>query len=719
MAIPALRIWYRSTFGHAAVGCVLLWAAMPPLNLWPLAWLAPIWWVLLIRQRQWPGEAESEEQRATQTVAGGEPRAESGEQAADLSLAPSPPPSISPSRSPRLHAALLLLASCGFFAAWLAVTGLSLKVQYHGYWAAELAFWPVGLALLAVAAHLARRRPYVVLWLVGFAFLLAAIHWLRLPHWATGFAWLLISAFFAFWLPLFVGLSRVAVHVLRVPVVVAAPMVWTGVELLRAHSMTGVTHGSLGYAQYPWIALIQVADLAGVYGVSFIVMFVAACLARMVGAESREQRAESGGLRIKEGESGRGGEGESVVPSSVVFVPSPPLPLAPSPPRPLALSRPARIAYWPLLPAAAMLAAALAYGYWRMSGTYTQPGPRIALIQGAAGPQAELDEAVRYQIFVDYVSLSRKALGKYNLPASASPLDLLVWPETMFVQNYRTWNDDAIWDRELARVPEQQHLAWRDEGRRTLALMAQTFNVPLLIGVTRQHFETQDRPHYLNSAVLVTPGHDLPGRYAGPTGPPPGCYDKNYVLMFAEYVPLAEYFPVLQRLTPLSVGAEAAEQPVALRLGRFRISPNICYESVLPHEIGRQIRTLQDQGNEPDVLVNLTNDAWFWGASELDMHLIRGVFRAVECRKPFLICANAGISASIDSDGHVVVRGDRGLEDTLLAETRIDQRRSWYLAHGDWLPGGCLAICVAVTLVGSWSAMRRQRSAGSVARNDA
>ena len=37
--------WYRSTFGQALIGAVLLWAALPPLGLWPLAWIAPVWWV--------------------------------------------------------------------------------------------------------------------------------------------------------------------------------------------------------------------------------------------------------------------------------------------------------------------------------------------------------------------------------------------------------------------------------------------------------------------------------------------------------------------------------------------------------------------------------------------------------------------------------------------------------------------------------------------------
>ena len=73
------------------------------------------------------------------------------------------------------------------------------------------------------------------------------------------------------------------------------------------------------------------------------------------------------------------------------------------------------------------------------------------------------------------------------------------------------------------------------------------------------------------------------------------------------------------------------------------------------------------------MLVNLTNDGWFWGSSELDMHLACGVFRAVECRKPLLIAANTGFSAWIDGDGRIVHKGRAATPDVLLAEVRVDR----------------------------------------------
>jgi apolipoprotein N-acyltransferase len=111
------------------------------------------------------------------------------------------------------------------------------------------------------------------------------------------------------------------------------------------------------------------------------------------------------------------------------------------------------------------------------------------------------------------------------------------------------------------------------------------------------------------------------------------------------------------------------------------------------------------------VLVNLTNDGWFWGSSELDMHLVCGVFRAVECRKPLLIAANTGFSAWIDGDGRILARGPRRATAVLLAEVAPDPRGSWYLEHGDWAAGVCLSACLAFAAAGIWGGFRNRRRA--------
>ena len=148
-------------------------------------------------------------------------------------------------------------------------------------------------------------------------------------------------------LPLHVGLARVAVHRLGVSAVIAAPVVWTGLELARGHVLGGFTMASLGHTQYRWTELIQVSDLAGAYGVGFVVMFLAACLGRMLPISDTATASRSGGV----------------------------------PRGPRHGSR-KRFALWPAAPAALMLAAVLAYGYARIDRGEERPAARIAADSG-------------------------------------------------------------------------------------------------------------------------------------------------------------------------------------------------------------------------------------------------------------------------------------------------------------------------------------------------
>ena len=156
--------------------------------------------------------------------------------------------------------------------------------------------------------------------MVGRLYLLArALHWLRLPHPETSLGWLALSGYLGCYLPAFVALSRVAVHALRISSIIAAPVIWAGLELAQSHLLTGINIATPGHSQYRWIELIQISDLAGGYAVSFVILFVAACLARMLPIDG------------------------------------------------------ARRTFWPLVPAGAVMAVVLGYGYARMAGEHVRP----------------------------------------------------------------------------------------------------------------------------------------------------------------------------------------------------------------------------------------------------------------------------------------------------------------------------------------------------------
>ena len=169
-----------------------------------------------------------------------------------------------------------------------------------------------------------------------------------------------------------------------------------------------------------------------------------------------------------------------------------------------------------------------------------------------------------------------------------------------------------------------------------------------------------------------------------------------HLVMFGEYIPLFDIWPSLYKLTPLGEGVTAGAGPVAERIGGVLFAPSICYETVIPQLFRKQIHQLRGESREPDVLVNVTNNGFFWGSSELDLHLMCGVFRAVECRKPLLIAANTGFSAWIDADGRVVEQGPRREPGFIIADVELDDRGSFYLEYGGWLELIYFVPCIAL-----------------------
>ena len=141
---------------------------------------------------------------------------------------------------------------------------------------------PVGWLLLIRYDRLPGRRPYRSLTLAGLLHWLAVLQGIRLAHPALYLGWFALAAYLAVYPVLFVLLSRVAVQRWRVSIIVAAPIVWTGLELVRGHAITGFSMALLGHTQVSCITLLQIADVFGAYGVSFVVMLVAAALARML-----------------------------------------------------------------------------------------------------------------------------------------------------------------------------------------------------------------------------------------------------------------------------------------------------------------------------------------------------------------------------------------------------------------------------------------------------
>ncbi|MCH8047651.1 MAG: apolipoprotein N-acyltransferase [Planctomycetes bacterium] len=502
---------------------------------------------------------------------------------------------------------------------------------------------PIGWLLLVRRPKLSGRRSYGLIYLAGVIHCLATLQWVSRPHWSAAFGLLALALYIGVYTPAFIGLTRVAVHRCRMPLPLAAPVVWMGLELVRGHFLGGFGFALLGHTQWRVTPLIQISDLAGAYGVGFLVMLVAACIT-------------------------------------------------------VALPRDGRPAMLrPLIPGVVVVVAALVYGYIRIDRPAADPIATVALIQGAVDTEFGGDaasQARRQRGLLEYELLSLEAVRKHP------KLDLIIWPESMFRHRLVTHDDDARppaeWEGNQAEFVDRLVVVERTFQKRLDDNATQrAFDTPMLVGMASADHWTASGVEQHNTALLI--GHD---------GTQLDRYDKMQLVMFGEFVPLGDWMPWLYDLTPLSGGLTPGREPKSMSVGSVRYAPSICFESSVPHAIGSQVRTLIEQGEEPDVLVNLTNDGWFWGNSLLDLHLTCSVFRAVECRKPVLVAANTGFSASIDGSGRILQQGPRRKSQAIIVEIRPDDRQSWYLIYGDLPAGLCLAVCVVLLLVGIGQKLR-------------
>src|SRR5262249_31516741 len=111
----------------------------------------------------------------------------------------------------------------------------------------------------------------------------------------------------------------------------------------------------------------------------------------------------------------------------------------------------------------------------------------------------------------------------------------------------------------------------------------------------------------------------------------------------------------------------------------------ICFEDTLP-QVVRPLMAEAPDDHQPDILINQTNDGWFYGSSENEAHLATGIFRAVEHRCPIARAVNTGISAVIDGNGRVLEQVPATQEGILTAMVPLDDRVALYTRWGDWLP---------------------------------
>jgi apolipoprotein N-acyltransferase len=250
--------------------------------------------------------------------------------------------------------------------------------------------------------------------------------------------------------------------------------------------------------------------------------------------------------------------------------------------------------------------------------------------------------------------------------------------------------DFVVWSETSAMRAVGEETYQRD----LRAGVARRIGVPAIFGAVVIKLVPDDRRYVLyNTAVSSNADGTVTGRY-----------DKQFLLTFGEYLPFGDSFPILYKWSPNSghFTPGTSLEPLTLEVGgaRHAISALICYEDVLPRFTNDAVRHA-----DPDLLVNMTNDAWFGDTAEPWEHLALAKFRAIEHRRFFVRGTNSGVSAVIDPVGRVLAKSGTFREEAISAKIHWMHSRTVYEVVGDW---PWLLVSIA-TFVGAFR-RRRQES---------
>lgn len=245
----------------------------------------------------------------------------------------------------------------------------------------ELLAWIAFIPLFAALQGQSLKNAFWIGWSTGIIHFLGTLYWVTVAMAVYGNLPKSVSAILlilqVMYLSLYFGAFSMMLRYLElhscIPLVISAPVAWTALEYVRTHFLLGFPWNLLGYSQHLTPAIIQIADITGVYGVSFLVMLV------------------NTGIYIS-----------------------------------LFTSHTARMKITTAVVTAGCIGASLIYGVITLSAAErvaeTAETVRVAVVQGNIEQGIKWDDAHKQHILDAYIRLSANTLTEQP--------ELIIWPET-------------------------------------------------------------------------------------------------------------------------------------------------------------------------------------------------------------------------------------------------------------------------------------------------
>jgi len=276
---------------------------------------------------------------------------------------------------------------------------------------------------------------------------------------------------------------------------------------------------------------------------------------------------------------------------------------------------------------------------------------RVAAVQAQIAGTELWDPARRVEHFHSHLELTETL--------RPGRVDLVVWPENAI---------PFLLDADAS-------------ARQRLSALAQRLEAAIVVGAGRSEAGSDGTARFFNSAYLFAAD-----------GSAPTTYDKMRLLPYIETaaVPAAD----AEAGTDYSAGTA----PVLFEVADWKIAPLICLEAIDP----RPVRAAAKAG--ADLILNISNDAWFAGGGGPEQHFAMSALRAPESRRPMVRVANGGVSGAITSRGNDIgprIRRSRGVEIYEVQPGSVGLTP--YHRFGDW-------VALLCAVIAAWSCLRAWRS---------
>jgi len=521
--------------------------------------------------------------------------------------------------------------------------------------------------ILVCSPRVKGKSFFIIIYVISICYWLGNLYWIGPVTWAGWAAFCLYTA--VLW-PLLAGLLWYC-RIKKLPLFIAAPILIVGAESLQGLFLGGFYWRHLSHSQYANITLIQIADIFGAAGVSFLVAMVNGLIADLIIAGGKKDIFRIANF------------------SKAAFV-------------------------------GAVLAGALFYGRWRIneSDKFVTPGPLVASVQ------TNIPQSVKESIHAEDMIFA-ELLQNSSASAKAGAM-LIVWPETMVqvTLDSRVLNSLGPSGNYSCNIVDR---ILREHSKDSAYVLVGAYG-----GTLKD--STHEFEEKYNSAFLYRPDgmraveqydkiHLVPFGEVVP-------FKKSFPPLFKLLMKFTPY----DYDYSLDYGTEYTVFEVKDGGGQneqvYKFSVMICYEDTVP-AVARGFSSDKSGKKRVDWLVNISNDGWFvrfkngrvCPTTELSEHTAICVFRAVENRLAVLRSVNTGISCLIDTIGRIrngyeagtlpkKAMDRKGMAGFFTDRVPIDKRVSFFSRYGQWLDLCCeivFILLIAASLIEPRLKMRKQR----------